>query len=109
VTGTAQDITGPKLCGYDPVPYADDRAKALIVVYNCLALNDDIWRSQGEITWREINWKKKPPISAKGESDDPDYREDTAARFGASASGPFGAVLRNSAVGEIRCFRDLGQ
>lgn len=41
---SATSITGDKLCGYDPAPYADARYKGLIIVYECL--NEAVFEEQ---------------------------------------------------------------
>lgn len=108
-TGTAGDVGPAKLCGYNPVPYASDDTKALIVFYRCLAGGDEAWRAQDEINWREVDWRPTGRLVGKS----------IVASYAAPSDTPItpstttdvrAAVLRNNAIGEIRCYRgDLGQ
>jgi hypothetical protein len=41
--GTADEITGAKMCGYEPAPFADPRQRGLIVRYRCLDPADVNW------------------------------------------------------------------
>jgi hypothetical protein len=41
--GNTTDLTGEKLCGYDPAPTADASYKGVEVAYECLTQPDDTW------------------------------------------------------------------
>ena len=49
VAGTpATEIIGPKLCGdHDPTPYARPEDTGLVVVYECLSVDAETWRTLG--------------------------------------------------------------
>lgn len=98
----ADDVTAGRMCGYDPVPYASEEVRTLVVIYQCLSLDDEEWRTQDMIDWRSVEWRGQP-LSAKGSP--PGATGSYGPITRSSSHGMYGAVLRQNALGEIRCYR----
>ena len=48
VTGSSVEITGPSMCGYDPVSYLSDNSeKGLVVYYQCITRSAEQWKVIG--------------------------------------------------------------
>jgi hypothetical protein len=114
-TGSSADITGAKMCGYDPVPYATAETKALIVLYSCLSVSDEDWKEQLDLAWRGFRWSGGSPDPGKGAA----YKGVSAKGIPGALTGPtasdvgtpieaknyLGAEMRASKITEIRCYR----
>jgi hypothetical protein len=43
----SENITGTALCGYEPAPFADERVRGLVVLYECVTRDIETWKTIG--------------------------------------------------------------
>jgi hypothetical protein len=77
------EISGNKLCGYEPAPYADSSGIGLVVLYECIARTDDDWKTIG--------------------ADAPDEDSLSNGKKSSRDEINLNAILRANAAGQIRC------